>query len=159
MPKDKRSFFERLTGSISLTEDDHREYVEEEEDEYAAPAPVRNEWVEEEEEKGELSVDVYSTSDEIVVQAMVAGVKPDDLNVSITRELVTIEGKRDRPAGTADENYYQRELYWGPFSRTIMLPHEIETEEAEAIEKNGLLTIRLPRIDKERIQKVKVKSI
>ena len=151
MSKDRRSFFERITGTISVA-DDEENYEE------IVPEPTRPEpeWVEEEE--CELSVDVYQTPSEIIIQTMVAGVKPEDLNISITREMVTIKGTREAVRTISDEDYFQRELYWGSFSRTILLPAEIETEEAEAAEKNGLLTIRLPKIDKDKTAKLKVKT-
>jgi HSP20 family molecular chaperone IbpA len=110
-------------------------------------------------EEGELSVDVYQTPSEIIIEAMVAGVKPEDLHLAITRDMVTIKGRRDGNAQVSDEDYYYKELYWGAFSRTILLPHEIEIEEAEAVEKHGLLIIRMPKVDKARQAKLKVKSI
>ena len=112
----------------------------------------------EEEPAGELAVDVYQTPTHIVIKAMIAGVKPDDLDVSITRDMVTIRGKRERHTeGTAGDFFFQ-ELYWGAFSRTIVLPQEVEIEEAEASEKHGLLIVRLPKLDKGRQAKLKVKS-
>lgn len=107
---------------------------------------------------GELSVDVYQTPSHIVVKAMIAGVRPEDLDVTITRDMVTIRGKREQHTeGNAGDFFFQ-ELYWGSFSRTIVLPQEIEVEEAEAVEKHGLLIIRLPKLDKGRQAKLKVKS-
>lgn len=156
MPKDKRSFFERLTGTISVAED-HDEDTYEEVIEHHDP--VHPNWKPEEEEEGELAVDVYQTPDEIIVQSMVAGVKPEDLTISITREMITIKGKRERVIPASSEDYFQKELYWGSFSRTILLPAEIETEESEAVERHGLLTVRLPKIDKEKSAKLKVKSV
>ena len=75
---------------------------------------------------------------------MVAGVASDDLSVSVTREMVTIKGKREAPKGVSSENYFFQELYWGAFSRTVLLPAEVETEDVEATEKHGLLSIKLP---------------
>jgi HSP20 family protein len=72
--------------------------------------------------------------------------------------MVTIKGSREAARTVADEDYFQHELYWGSFARTILLPAEIETEEAEASERNGLLTIRLPKIDKDKSTKLKVKT-
>ena len=112
----------------------------------------------EEEPAGELAVAVYQTPTHIVIKAMIAGVKPDDLDVSITRDMVTVRGKRERHTeGTAGDFFFQ-ELYWGAFSRTIVLPQEVEIEEAEASEKHGLLIVRLPKLDKGRQAKLKVKS-
>jgi HSP20 family molecular chaperone IbpA len=163
--KDKRSFFERITGSVAYEEptdsgrpsSNSRLTINE-----RGKSSVSEEkagWLEDESEEGELTVDVYQTPSEVVIQAMVAGVKPEDLNISITREMVTMKGSRERPSEVRAEDYLHQELYWGAFSRTIVLPAEVETEEAEAIERHGLLTIRLPKINKEKIQKIRVKSI
>jgi len=159
MFKDKKSFFERITGSISVS-DDRDDFEEEIEKKNYTPIIKEKDWLEEEEvEEGELSVDVYQTSNEIVVQSMIAGVKPENLNINITREIVTIQGKRERPSEASADNYFQRELYWGSFSRKILLPGEVEAADSEAFEKNGLLTIRMPKIDKEKTQKLKVRSL
>ena len=160
MPKEKRSFFERLTGTVSLEDDEFREEEEEEEVPPQQQSTSKNEhgeWTEEEAEEGQLTVDVYQTSETIVIKTLVAGVVPDDLDVSITRDMVTIRGKREEHEEITDENYFYRELYWGGFSRTILLPQEIEVEEAAATEKQGLLTITLPKIDKEKQTKLKVR--
>lgn len=153
----KRSFFERLTGTISLK--DRSSDFEEDVVINEAPQGSFNQWATEEAEEGELAVDVYQTNDSIVIQAMVAGVSSEDLSVSVTREMVTIKGKREAPKGVSAENYFYQELYWGAFSRTILLPTEVETEEVEATEKHGLLSIKLPKIDKDRRQTIKIKSI
>lgn len=153
----KRSFFERITGTISLK--NRSTDFEEDAAIQETPQEAFNQWSQNEVPEGELAVDVYQTNDAIIIQAMVAGVSSDDLSVSVTREMVTIKGKREQPRGVATENYFYQELYWGAFSRTILLPAEVETEEVEATEKHGLLNIKLPKIDKERRQTVKIKSI
>lgn len=170
MAKEKRSFFERLTGTVSL--DDYEDDVFEDEviqrpraHEHHPPIKhvdeekdVEEDWVEEEASEGQLSVDVFQTPDEIVIKAHVAGVKPDDLDVSITRDMVTVRGKREEHQEVENEDFFYKELYWGSFSRTILLPQEVEVEGATAQEKHGLLTVRLPKIDKEKQTKLKVKS-
>ena len=148
MAKDKRSFFERLTGSVNVDESDFEE-------EEKVPAK-KEEWLEDAE--GELPVDVYQTPTEIVIKTLVAGVRPDDLDISISRDMVTVKGKREESRGVETDDFFHRELYWGAFSRTVVLPAEIEVEEAEAIEKHGLLIIRLPKIDKNRQTKLKIRS-
>ncbi|EFK97806.1 protein containing Heat shock protein Hsp20 domain [sediment metagenome] len=153
----KKSFFERITGTISLNGrgSDFEEEVEVE----ATQENPFSQWETAEAPEGELAVDVYQTNDSIVIQAMVAGVASEDLSVSVTREMVTIKGKREAPKGIASENYFYQELYWGAFSRTILLPAEVETEDVEATEKHGLLTVKLPKIDKEKKATVKIKSL
>ena len=89
---------------------------------------------------------------------MIAGVKPEDLDISITRDMVTIKGSREETREVDEGDYFTKELYWGTFSRTILLPQEIEVETAEALEKHGLLIIKLPKVDKGKQTKLKVKS-
>lgn len=175
MLKEKKSFFERLAGSISVDDEDEpvefdRQEVEEElsikhsGSRRKDDLPSRSIHHTDDDggidmEEGELSVDVYQTQSEIIIEAMVAGVKPEDLHLSITRDMVTIKGRRDGNTQISGDDYFYKELYWGTFTRTILLPHEVEIEEAEAVEKHGLLIIRLPKVDKARQQKLKVKSI
>ena len=116
-------------------------------------------WIDDENEKdGELTVDVYQTPEMIIVKSMIAGVRPDDLDVTITRDMITIHGKREEERVENDNDYFVRELYWGSFSRTIQLPEEIDVDEAEAIEKHGLLILKLPKLDKKRQSKLKVRT-
>lgn len=153
----KRSFFERLTGSVSVREDEDLDLAEKSAGPSLTPS-AGHPWLEEEQE-GELAVDVHQTPTEIVIRTMISGVKPEDLTIAITREMVTIKGHREATREISDEDYFQRELYWGSFARTILLPAEVEVEEAEAIEKHGLLTIRLPKIDREKTSNLKIKSL
>jgi HSP20 family protein len=154
--KDNRSFFEKLTGTVRMDEPLAEDLALSKNP--PKIKPNSEEWFEETEEEGELTVDVYQTPSEIVIKSMVAGVKPEDLDISITRDMVVIKGKRETERFIKDEDYYHQELYWGSFSRTIMLPSEVEVEEADAIEKHGLLIIRLPKIDKNKQTRLKVKG-
>jgi HSP20 family protein len=149
----KRSFFERLTGAVKL-EDEAPDEFEVRPLQHRAPKPS----IFEEEEEGQLTVDVYQTPSEIVIKTMVAGVKPDDLDVTITRDSVTIRGKREEDRTMSEDDYFHRELYWGSFSRTIVLPEEIDVEESEAVEKYGLLILRLPKVDRNKQAKLKVRG-
>ena len=144
----KKSFFEKLADIVQPEE---RE---------STPTKMERE-IEElgEEADGELGIDMYQTPNEIIVKTMIAGVKPEDLDISITRDMITIKGKREESHDFSDDDFFHRELYWGSFSRTVILPQEIEVEDAEATNKNGLLTIRLPKLDKNKQAKVKVKSL
>ncbi len=89
---------------------------------------------------------------------MIAGVRPEDIDVQISRDLVVIKGKREDEKEIAHGDYYVRELYWGSFSRSIVLPVEVEPEEAEAIERHGLLMLKIPKIDRKRQTKIKIKT-
>jgi HSP20 family protein len=153
--KPKRSFFEKLTGAVRMDDD-----TDEAESTYPVQTTpnAKGDWMEEEAEEGQLTVDVYETASDIVIKTMVAGVKPEDLDISITREMVTIRGKREEDRTVSSEDFFHRELYWGAFSRTIVLPKEVDIEEAEAIEKYGLLILKLPKLDKHKEARLKVKG-
>jgi len=153
----KRSFFDRITGSIHAIEQDEEENVSVKA--HKTEKKNGNGWMEEENEELELTVDVYQTPTDIILQTMIAGVKPDDLELTIARDIITIKGKREENRNIDEENYFIKELYWGNFSRTVLLPQEVEPEEVEATEKHGLLTIRIQKVDKEKRNNIKIKSI
>jgi len=163
----KPSFLERLTGNQSddidrILDEDHEfgadddlaveeQYEEEDEWENDTDAPANT-------QDGELPVDMYQTDDMIVIRALVAGVSPTELEISITRDMVTIRGVREEYQEAHDDGYFHRELFWGSFSRTLLLPEEVAIDEAEAQEKHGLLEIKLPKLDKHRTTQLKVRS-
>lgn len=118
-----------------------------------APPPA----AEDEEEEGQLTVDIFDDGSNLVIQSTVAGVKPEDLDLSITNDMITIRGTRARHEEVTEENYYYKELYWGTFSRSVILPEEVDSDEAEATLKNGLLTVKLPKKKKDVKQKIRVK--
>lgn len=168
MREGKQSFLERLTGTRTISEAESRmsdlEREEEwqatpEEEEYAQDEYQEDAAEDEEDEEPGLAIDMYESDNELVIQSMIAGITPENLHISITRNAVTIRGRRNEPQGIPDEHYVTRELYWGSFSRIIELPYEINTEGAEAVEKYGLLIIRLPKLDTDRTAELKVKSI
>jgi HSP20 family protein len=164
----KPSFLDRLTGGTQNDEydrvlgDDH--HFGDEEDDLLVDDPEEemedDTWDEEEDtpQEGELPVDMYQTDDAIIIRALVAGVSPSDLEISITRDMVTLKGMREEFQEAHDDNYYHRELFWGSFSRTLLLPEEVAIDEAEAQEKHGMLEIRLPKLDKHRSARLEVKS-
>lgn len=108
--------------------------------------------------EGQLPVDVHQTANEIVIRAFVAGVRPDELNISIGRDMVQIDGSRTEHGQASGPDYFTRELFWGSFARVIALPEEINVDESTASAKDGLLTLTLPKLDKKRQTKLKVKA-
>ncbi len=165
MQKEKPSIFERLLGTVRLEENELNHIQNggaQKKDMSSLKVRSEDELLvthEHSEEEGQLSVDMYETEKEIIIEAMVAGVRPDDLQLSISRDQVTIRGKREPNTRIEDDGYFIKELYWGSFSRTVSLPNEIIIEEADAVEKHGLLILRLPKLDKNRQAKIRVKSI
>ena len=176
-----KSFFERLTGSVRINEDEaepepkpaavepkaRARKTRDADDRpsvihpVAAESPRREpEAVPEDEadapEEGQLTVDIYDDGTSIIIQSSVAGVKPEDVDISLQEDTLTIRGARSRHREVNESNFYYKELYWGTFSRAIILPEEVEFQKADANIKNGLLTIRLPKKDRSE-KKIRVK--
>lgn len=112
----------------------------------------------EDEADGQLTVDVYQDKDDVVVQSTVAGVNEDDLEVNITNESVTIRGKRERNDTIEEKDFFYQECYWGRFSRSVILPVEVDPDKSTATLKNGVLTIRMPKLSRQKAKKLKVKT-
>jgi HSP20 family protein len=166
MDEEMQNYFERLAhGGVNLDENTHIELAKSS----SAPIKVHREEpaelkLEDEssedissEVEGQLTIDVYQTPDEIVIESTIAGVKPEDLDINITSETVTIRGERKRDKKISDEDYFYQECYWGKFSRSIILPQEIDPEKSTATLKNGILTIRLPKLNRHKGRSLKIK--
>jgi len=110
------------------------------------------------EPEGQLAVDICQTKDELIIQSAIAGIKPEDLEILIEGDIVTIRGRRENSSSLSEENYFVQECYWGAFSREIILPVEVDPNRVEATMKEGILTIRLPKILRERKRKVSIKK-
>lgn len=170
MVKTKKSFFERMTGSKKMEDGDIREsmpiYSEDEETEmvmgsnsFSTAFPVSQEATDySEDAEGQLTIDVYQTESDVVIKSTIAGVKPEDLDVSINNDMITIKGERKNEERVSTENYYYQECYWGSFSRSVVLPAEVIAEKIEASLKNGILTIRLPKADTTKTKKIQVRG-
>lgn len=171
--KDKRSFFERITGSVP--------YEEEEEEVVAKPVSKskfaslsldkdktaskekdynRKIYTDEspDSEMGELAIDTYATENEVIVQTMLAGVAPESINISVNRDRLAINATREQNSEFLGGDIITQELYWGTIGCSIVLPAEVEADNVDANYRNGLLTIRMPKIDKEKMHKVKIKA-
>ena len=120
-----------------------------------SPAPLSDDLPASE---GQLPVDVHQTANDIIIRAFVAGVRPDELNISISRDMVEVSGSRMERDQIVGQDYFTRELFWGSFSRTIMLPQEVDVDSSSASAKDGLLTIILPKLDKAKQTKLRVKA-
>src|SRR3989344_5568421 len=157
MAEDKiKKFFEELSNSEpAVTADLTKSHSS------VAPKEIKIEEETElegfEDNEGQLTIDVYQTPTEIVVESTIAGVNPEDLDIAINNESVTIRGTRQRETKIREEDYFYQECYWGRFSRSIILPQEVDSDNATAALKNGVLTIRLPKLNRQRAKKLKVK--
>lgn len=113
----------------------------------------------EEEIDGQLNVDVYQTPTEVVVVAPIAGVKPEDVRVEVSDDMVTISGERKEESKIEKDNYFAQECYWGGFSRSVVLPVPTNTEKSTASFKNGVLTLKIPKAGKAKLKTIKVRSL
>lgn len=181
MTKQKQSFFERLTGARSIDEPTSQVPIFEESSEetvetfqpqqsftpHHSVMPEMPRWegtiqqeesAQAEDAEGQLTIDVYQTDEAIVIKSTIAGVKPEDLDVAINNDMVTIKGERKNEEVVSEGSYYYQECYWGSFSRSILLPVDIIADKSEASLKNGILTIRLPKADTTRIKRIQVRG-
>ena len=108
-----------------------------------------------EEMEGQLSVDVFQKDDKIVVKSTIAGVEPKDLEIFLNRDMLTIKGKRMHEERVEQKDFFIKECYWGRFSRTIILPNDVKTEDAKATLKDGVLTIAMPKAQHSRTVPIK----
>lgn len=109
------------------------------------------------EEEGQLSVDVYQDDDSVIIKSTIAGVEPEDIDVQIDNDMVTIRGRRRRDTTIDEDDYFYQECYWGSFSRSIILPVDVEDDKVDATIRNGILTVVLPKAHKKDIS-IKVKD-
>ncbi len=180
MTKIKKSFFEKLTGAKRIDKNDKFQQEQEQEDKFQ---PISNIYTEDTQEEtiigtdneslapnnlnssipqedgeGQLTIDVYQNDNEIIIKSTIAGVKPEDLDVSINNDMITIRGERKQEEEIAEENYYYQECYWGNFSRSVILPVDVVADKVEASMKNGILTIKLPKADNSKAKKIQVRG-
>lgn len=176
MTKQKQSFFERLTGSRNINDDrdgavlpvfseEETELVMHTTDSSLSQHSMHQEetWgpssaIASNDAEGQLTIDVYQTDNDIVIKSTIAGVKPEDLDVAINNDMVTIKGERKNEEMIESGNYYYQECYWGSFSRSVLLPVDVIAEKVEASLKNGILTVRLPKADTTKIKKIQVRG-
>lgn len=108
--------------------------------------------------EGTLTIDVYQNENEIIVESAVAGVRPEDLDITATNESVAIKGERHRDEHVSDERYFYQECFWGKFSRSVILPQEVDPEAAQVGYKNGILTIRLPKVVRNKTKRLNIRT-
>ena len=106
--------------------------------------------------EGQLAIDVYQTPEAIIVEAPIAGVKPEDLNITVTDDVLTIEGERKREMNFKDEEFLVQECYWGRFSRSYILPVPVDADRARASIKNGVLRVILPKQQKAQTKVIRI---
>ncbi len=109
--------------------------------------------------EGALNIDMYQTKDNVIIKSTIAGVRPDDIDITVANDMVTIKGSRSREEKITQDDYFYQECYWGSFSRSVIVPVDIDSEEIEADLKDGILTVIIPKAAKAKTKKVKVKGL
>ena len=115
-------------------------------------AQDQDDWSQEDQIEGQLAIDVYQTKHKIIIKSTIAGVKPEDLKISLHHDLLSIKGHRHLDENIDENDYLFKECYWGNFSRAIILPSEVDPGRIDAVLENGILTISLEKIKTEPVQ-------
>lgn len=105
----------------------------------------------------DLPVDMYQTDDSVVVKASVPGIKPEEVEVTITGDTLTIKGETRTAEEVKRDNYFRREISYGAFNRSILLPNSLQTDKAEATFENGVLTLTIPKAEETKPRQIKIK--
>lgn len=137
-----------------MTEDQDTEETNELEGTSTAPASSQEDWLSEYE--GQLTIDMFQTKDNVIIKSTIAGVKPEDIDVTIANDMVTIRGERKRDFDASSEDYFYQECYWGSFSRSVVLPVDVDIDNVGADLKDGILTVILPKAAKAKAKKIRV---
>jgi len=116
-------------------------------------------WFKNDFEEGQLLIDVYQTPENLIIKSTIAGVRPEDIDISVNNDMLTIRGKRQSEEEIAEERYVYKECYWGSFSRSIILPLDVKTDKVQAYLENGVLTIKLKKAKEKKTASIKVKEI
>lgn len=109
--------------------------------------------------EGQLNIDMYQTKDNVIIKSTIAGVRPEDIDITVANDMVTIKGARKKEENIPQDDYFYQECYWGNFSRSVIIPVDIDSEEIEADLKDGILTVIIPKAAKAKTKKVKVKGL
>jgi HSP20 family protein len=160
MPKDK-NLINKLMGTQAMQEQDDEETEDENDEMMETETEVagkgQEEWMNDFE--GQLTIDMYQTKDNVIIKSTIAGVKPDDIDITIANDMVTIRGERSRDFEASAEDYFYQECYWGSFSRSVVLPVDVDIENVGADLKDGILTVILPKAAKAKAKKIRVGGI
>ena len=108
-------------------------------------------------EGADMPVDMYQTDDSVVVKASVPGIKPEEVEVTITGDTLTIKGETRTEEEVKKDNYFRQEISYGAFHRSILLPSSLQTDKAEATFENGILTLTIPKAEETKPRQIKIK--
>src|SRR3989344_6996178 len=184
--KEKTSFFGKIMGGnvtdvaddaevsqVAVTEMEPEELAPEDEveeqevvvEEAETEVPAKSNGSKEQNEdwlsdyEGQLNIDMYQTKDNVIIKSTIAGVRPEDIDITVANDMVSIKGARKKEESVTQEDYFYQECYWGNFSRSVIVPVDIDSEGIEADLKDGILTVIIPKAAKAKTKKVNVKGL
>ena len=155
MIKQKKSFSQDDSGENLKELDEEKTKLDIEESEEIS-SKQGEDWLADSE--GQLTVDVYQTPSDVVIKSIIGGAKPEDIDIEIANDMITIKGKRENFDEIKTEDYYYQECFWGAFSRSIILPVDVEADKIKATIKDGILKVVLPKAEKNKTKKIRVKT-
>ena len=107
---------------------------------------------------GSPAIDMYQTDGEVVVKVAVPGIKPEEVQISVTGDILTIKGEVNQEKEIKEKAYQMRERRWGSFERSVMLPAEVKSDQSKAVFENGILTISMPKDEKAKPKMISIKA-
>jgi HSP20 family protein len=108
--------------------------------------------------RGELPVDMYQTANDVVVKASLPGVKPEEVDITVSGDTLTIKGEHKEEQEVKQEDYFRKERYYGAFSRSLILPVQVQSDKAEAVFEDGILTLTIPKVEEVKPKQIKIKT-
>lgn len=108
-------------------------------------------------EEGQLSLDIYQNEQFIIVLAPIAGIEQKNIKISVTDDVLMIKGKRQFPVDDVLQECFTKECFWGNFSRSIVLPENVDVSKIDASFKNSVLIVRIPKVEKVKTKIIPVK--
>ncbi len=105
-----------------------------------------------------LAIDMYETNDQVVVKAALPGIKPEEIEITITGNTLTISGESKEESQVKEKDYIRKEQRYGSFTRSVTLPNGLKADKADATFENGVLTLQVPKSEQVKPKTIKIKS-
>lgn len=156
---EEEEYLDEAQAPLDEEEDEREPAAEQDSAEAEAPRAKEGgeDWLSDYE--GQLNIDMYQTKDNVIIKSTIAGVRPEDIDITVANDMVTVKGARRKEEAIASDDYFYQECYWGNFSRSVIVPVDIDSEHIEADLKDGILTIVIPKAAKAKTKRVKVKGL
>ena len=122
-------------------------------DAFTSPLSIRDGW-----SMATPAIDMYQTDNDVVVKASIPGIKADEVQINVTGDILTLKGEVKQEEERKDRAWHLREHRFGSFERSVVLPTDVKSDQAEAVFENGILTITLPKADEVKPRTINIKA-